>query len=64
MVNIPEEEARVYAQRTKRSKQLYEANSRLTPYGVHSNYRFVDPYPLYVSRARADRVWDVDGNEY
>jgi len=64
MVNVPEEEARVYAERTKLSRRLFEGNSKLTPFGVHSNYRFVDPYPLYVSRARGDRLWDVDGNEY
>jgi glutamate-1-semialdehyde 2,1-aminomutase len=64
MVNIPEEEARIYRERTKNSMRIFEANRRLTPFGVHSNYRFVDPYPLYVSRARGDRLWDVDGNEY
>lgn len=63
-MEVPEEEAKLYAERTKNSKRIFEANRRLAPYGVHSNYRFVEPYPLYVSHARGDRIWDVDGNEY
>ncbi len=31
---------------------------------MHSNYRHVDPYPLYMRRASGTRLWDVDGNEY
>ena len=32
--------------------------------GVHSNYRFLDPYPFYVHRARGVSLWDTDGNSY
>lgn len=32
--------------------------------GVHSNYRYVEPYPLFVSRARGVHLWDADGHEY
>ncbi len=31
---------------------------------MHSNYRSVEPYPLYVRRASGARIWDVDDNEY
>jgi glutamate-1-semialdehyde 2,1-aminomutase len=31
---------------------------------VHSNYRFVDPYPFYVHRASGVHLWDADENEY
>jgi glutamate-1-semialdehyde 2,1-aminomutase len=31
---------------------------------VHSNYRFLDPYPFFVHRARGVSLWDADGNEY
>jgi glutamate-1-semialdehyde 2,1-aminomutase len=34
------------------------------PFGVHSTYRYSDPYPLYFVRAKGTRLWDVDGNEY
>ena len=43
---------------------MFEKARTLTPFGVHSNYRFIDPYPLYFSRAKGSRIWDVDGNEY
>lgn len=49
---------------TKRSKALYEEALGLTPHGVHSNWRIFDPYPLYMSRGKGSRIWDVDGNMY
>jgi len=57
-----EEEA--FAARTSRSKAVFEKARQLTPYGVHSNYRYVDPYPLYFNRARGSKLWDLDGNQY
>jgi glutamate-1-semialdehyde 2,1-aminomutase len=47
-----------------RSREIYEKYDKLTPGGVHSNIRFFDPFPIYFSRAKGARVWDVDGNEY
>ncbi|MGA8303193.1 MAG: aminotransferase class III-fold pyridoxal phosphate-dependent enzyme [Thermoplasmata archaeon] len=37
---------------------------RWTPLGVHSNYRFLDPYPFFVHRASGVHLWDADENEY
>lgn len=53
-----------YEERTRRSRQLFNEARLLTPYGVHSNYRHIEPYPLYCSKARGSRIWDADGNEY
>ncbi len=53
-----------YVQRTPRSKALWEEGRKWSPLGVHSNYRFLDPYPFYVSRAKGVSLWDADGNEY
>jgi len=53
-----------YRQRTPRSGALWEEARRWSPLGVHSNYRFVDPYPFYVSRAKGVTLWDADGNDY
>lgn len=50
--------------KTGRSKSLFEASRRRTPWGVHSNYRFIDPYPIYFDRGEGSRLWDADGNEY
>ncbi len=53
-----------YQRRTPRSKELWQHARKYSPLGVHSNYRFVDPYPFYVSRAKGVTLWDADGNDY
>jgi glutamate-1-semialdehyde 2,1-aminomutase len=58
------EEIKLFESRTRKSRGLFESSRKTTPYGVHSNYRFTDPYPLYGSRARGTRIWDADENEY
>lgn len=59
-----EEELDAFEQRTKGSARTWAAAKKHIPFGVNSNYRLVEPYPLYVRRARGSRLWDVDGNEY
>src|SRR5216117_4260585 len=59
-----EEELQAYRRRTKKSARAWEAAKRRIPSGVNSNYRLVDPYPLYVRNARGSRMWDADGNQY
>ncbi|MCZ6843598.1 MAG: aspartate aminotransferase family protein [SAR324 cluster bacterium] len=49
---------------TPGSKALYEEAQRYTPGGIHHNQRYTTPYPVYMTRAKGSRVWDVDGNEY
>jgi glutamate-1-semialdehyde 2,1-aminomutase len=53
-----------YRRRTPRSHELWEGARRWSPLGVHSNYRFLDPYPFYVSRAQGVTLWDADHNDY
>ncbi len=31
---------------------------------MHSNYRFLDPYPFFVHRATGVHLWDADENDY
>src|SRR2546423_10894312 len=59
-----EEELQAYRRRTKKSERAWQAAKRRIPFGVNSNYRLVDPYPLYVRKAKGSKIWDVDGNEY
>ena len=47
-----------------KSKQLFEEARKLTPGGVHSSLRFFDPYPIFISKAKGAKIYDVDGNEY
>lgn len=53
-----------YISKTKGSQSIYDEVSEYIPLGVNSNQRFFYPYPFYIDRARASRIWDVDGNEY
>src|SRR3989442_14713929 len=50
--------------RPKKSAQAWEPAKKRIPFGVNSNYRLVDPYPLYVRKAKGSRIWDADGTEY
>ena len=51
-----------------RSFQLYEEAQTLVPggiAGIRRPYNFVPgEYPIFLDRAAAGHVWDVDGNEY
>jgi glutamate-1-semialdehyde 2,1-aminomutase len=46
------------------SAALYERAKEAFPSGVTHDARFAKPFPIYVSRAKGSRKWDVDGNEY
>jgi glutamate-1-semialdehyde 2,1-aminomutase len=59
-----QEEIDAFRARTRNSAKAFETAKRFIPFGVNSNYRLVDPYPLYIERAKGARIWDVDGNEY
>jgi glutamate-1-semialdehyde 2,1-aminomutase len=50
--------------RTSESRLLYERAVRSMPLGVASSFQAADPYPIYLSRGKGSRVWDVDGTEY
>jgi len=58
------EEVRQYMNRTPRSREIYEEVSEYIPLGVNSNQRYYKPYPLYFTKAKGSKIWDVDGNEY
>jgi len=62
--SIYDAEMKRFMERTKRSEQIYRESVNVTPFGVHSNYRFFEPYPLYFTRGKGSRLWDADGNEY
>ncbi|MGQ9615306.1 MAG: aspartate aminotransferase family protein [Spirochaetota bacterium] len=46
------------------SKSLYAEALTLFPGGVTHDYRYFQPYPVYIARAKGSKKWDVDGNEY
>ena len=64
MSTVYEKEQKKFLEKTKRSEQIYKESMKVTPFGVHSNYRSMDPYPIYFSKGRGSKLWDADGNEY
>lgn len=50
--------------RFTKSRAIYRTASKIIPGGVHSNFRFFRPHPVYFAKASGCRIWDVDGNEY
>jgi glutamate-1-semialdehyde 2,1-aminomutase len=53
-----------FRNRTPRSAKLYAEALELMPAGLTHDSRTLLPYPIYASRAKGPRKWDVDGNEY
>ena len=53
--------------RYKNSEELYNKAVNLMPGGVNSPVRAflnVDRTPVFIDRAKGDKIYDVDGNEY
>ncbi len=51
----------------KKSEELFERAKKVMPGGVNSPvraYRSVGMNPLFIERAKGNRIWDADGNEY
>lgn len=52
---------------TSKSEELFKISSSLMPGGVNSPVRAfnaVGRTPVFISKAKGDRIFDVDGNEY
>lgn len=54
---------RLYEQ-TPNSRAFHERACEVTPLGVESNVRSMQPYPFYLGEAEGSYVYDIDGNEY
>jgi glutamate-1-semialdehyde 2,1-aminomutase len=53
-----------YMQRTRRSREAHERAKSLLPRGVSSNFRAVDPNPIFIESAVGVTATDLDGNRY
>ena len=52
---------------TKKSQELFDRALKVMPGGVNSPvraYRSVGTTPLFIERAKGNRIYDADGNEY
>lgn len=50
--------------RTPKSGAFWEEARNLVPGGLISGARKMEPYPVYVERAKGPHIWDIDGNRY
>jgi glutamate-1-semialdehyde 2,1-aminomutase len=57
------EERRLNAN-TEVSAQMYERAKTHMVGGVPSSYQSRDPWPIYLTRGKGSKVWDVDDTEY
>jgi glutamate-1-semialdehyde 2,1-aminomutase len=55
---------KLYEEKTRESRRLFERGSRVLPGGVAGNGKFLQPYPIYVRKAFEARIVDADDNEY
>lgn len=51
-------------EQTPESEAFHQRARDITPLGVESNVRSMDPYPFYLGEAEGSYVYDIDGNEY
>ena len=50
--------------RTPKSGLFWKEARDLVPGGLISGARKMEPYPVYVERAKGAYIWDIDGNRY
>jgi len=50
--------------RTPKSGKYWQQSKDLVPGGLISGARKMEPYPVYVERAKGAYIWDIDGNRY
>jgi glutamate-1-semialdehyde 2,1-aminomutase len=53
-----------YQERTRKSRELHDQAKTLLPRGVSSNFRVVDPNPIFIESAVGTTITDADGNRY
>src|SRR6266571_6219686 len=55
---------RRYEERTRKSRELHDQAKTLLPRGVSSNFRVVDPNPIFIESAIGTTITDADGKKY
>ena len=58
------EQEEIFVRRQPKSQRLAEQAKQYLAGGVTSSWQITVPQPVWLSRGRGSRVWDVDGNEY
>jgi glutamate-1-semialdehyde 2,1-aminomutase len=64
IASLTEAQNEQFRNRTPASARTYEKALAVMPGGVPSSFQANEPWPVYLSRGKGSRVWDVDDNEY
>lgn len=59
-----EGEMELFKKRTVKSAAQFREAIAHVPFGVNSNYRYMDPYPVYMVSGKGSELRDADGNRY
>ena len=58
------EQEEIFVRRQPTSARLAEQARQHLTGGVTSSWQITAPQPVWLSRGRGSKVWDIDGNEY
>jgi glutamate-1-semialdehyde 2,1-aminomutase len=58
------EQEEIFTRRQPRSAEFAAAATEVLAGGVTSNWQITQPQPVWLSRGKGGKVYDVDGNEY
>jgi glutamate-1-semialdehyde 2,1-aminomutase len=58
------EQEEIFVRRQPKSRHLAAQAGQYLTGGVTSSWQITAPQPVWLSRGRGSKVWDVDGNEY
>ena len=61
---LKEYEDEYFAKKCKKSKEMIEEAKTIIPGGVQHNLAFNYPFPIVMVKAKGNRLYDIDGNEY
>jgi len=53
-----------YSRKFANSRRRAEQARELFPNGVTHDLRYLEPFPVYIERAKGSHKWDIDGHEF
>ena len=57
-------EEEYFEKKCAKSKEMITEAKQVIPGGVQHNLAFNYPFPIVMTKAKGNRLWDIDGNEY
>ena len=61
---LKEYEDEYFAKKCAKSKEMITEAKQVIPGGVQHNLAFNYPFPIVMTKAKGNKLWDIDGNEY